>query len=101
MLKRRALCGVWYRKYLYHKITPHEVLSGFETRANSIFDELRTEIAGLISHEMVLIYALAQPTGRGFSSARANGLVRFLWIENSVDAMRLRQALPTLVVEPN
>ena len=38
MLKRRALCGVWYKKYLYHKITPHEVLSGFDTRASSIHD---------------------------------------------------------------
>jgi hypothetical protein len=101
VLKRRALCGFWYRKYLHHQITPHEVLRGFETRANSILDELRAEIAGLISHEMVLIYALAEPTGRGSGSARANSLVRLPWIENSVDAVRLRQALPTLVVEQN
>ncbi|MHB1605789.1 MAG: hypothetical protein ACYCTV_05275 [Leptospirales bacterium] len=101
MLKRRTLFVVLQKEYLYHQITPNKVLGGFKTRANSTIDKLSSKIPGLTSHEMVLIYALTQPTGRCSRSTRTNSLVWFHWIKYSVDAMRLRQALPALAVEPN
>jgi hypothetical protein len=62
----------------------HIAFCKLQISADSAGHELRAKISGLRPHQVVLIYALAQPVGRSFRSTGTYGLARFHRVENTI-----------------
>jgi hypothetical protein len=77
MLKRSPLSLVGNREDLHYEVFAHELLCSREIGSHAAPDELRREVSGLISHEVVLIDPLLQS---GIASTGANGLIWPTWV---------------------